>query len=70
MGCLAYVKQIASDNLKVRLDECKFIGHLKDIAGYYFYNPTEHKVVVSKHATLLGKEFLLEEFSRSKIDLE
>ena len=45
-------------------------GYPKETRGYYFYNPTEQKVFVSRHATFLEKEFPLKESSGSKIELE
>ncbi|XP_071712716.1 uncharacterized protein [Rutidosis leptorrhynchoides] len=38
--------------------------------GYYFYNPTENKVFISRHATFLEKEFLFKEVSGSSVELE
>ena len=49
----AYVKRIESDKLEAKSDKCLFMGYLKEIRGYYFYNPTEQKVFVSRHATFL-----------------
>src|SRR5262249_24233818 len=49
---------------------CKFVGYPMESYGYYFYNPVEKKVFVSKTTVFLEKEFLLEENSGSKIELE
>ena len=38
--------------------------------GYYFYNPLEQKVFVSRNDVFLEKEFLLKEDSGSKIELD
>ena len=57
-GCPAYVKWIESDNLGVKYDKRLFEGYPKEIRGYYFYNPMEQKVFVSRHSTFLEKEFL------------
>ena len=46
------------------------MGYPKETWGYYFYNPSEQKVFVSKHATFLEKEFLQKESSGSKIELD
>ncbi|KAL0394457.1 UNVERIFIED_CONTAM: hypothetical protein Slati_4411900 [Sesamum latifolium] len=35
----------------------KFIGYLKETAGYYFYDPAEQKVFVSRNAVFLEKGF-------------
>ncbi|KAL2480297.1 Retrotransposon protein [Abeliophyllum distichum] len=42
----------------------------KKTVVYYFYNPIEMKVIISKHAIFLEKEFILREASGSKVDLE
>ena len=46
------------------------MGYPKETKGYYFYNPTEQKVFVLRHATFLEKEFLQKESSGSKIELD
>ncbi|WRX11509.1 Reverse transcriptase [Theobroma cacao] len=69
-GCTTYVKRTISDKLEARSDKCKFVGHPKETHGYYFYNPIEQKVFVSRHATFLEKEFLNERASGSKVVLE
>ena len=47
-----------------------FIGYPKAIMGYYFYLPSEHKVIVARYATFLEKEFISKENSGSKVSLE
>ena len=59
LGCPAFVKRIESNKLGAKFEKCVFVGYLKKTRGYYFYNPSEQKVFVSKHATFLEKEFLL-----------
>ena len=44
------------------------LGH-KSI-GYLFYHLIEHKVFVSKYATFMEKEFILERGSGKKFELE
>ena len=68
-GYPAYVKYIESDKLEAKSDKCLFMGYPKETRGYYFYNPTEQKVFVSRHATFLEKEFLQKESSGSEIEL-
>ena len=46
------------------------MGYPKETKGYYFYNPMEQKVFVSRNATFLEKEFLQMESSGSRIELE
>ena len=59
-----------SDKLDAKSDRCLFVGYPKEIMGYYFYNPLEQKVFVSRNAVFLEKEFLLKEDSGSKIELD
>ena len=54
-GCPAYVKKLESDKLGARSDKCLFVGYPRESIGYYFYNPIEYKVFVSKHAIFLEK---------------
>ena len=68
-GCPAYVKRTMSDKLEAKSDRYLFVGYPKDSFGYYFYNPLEQKVFVSKHAVFLEKEFLSKEASGSKFEL-
>ena len=44
------------------------MGYPKETLGYYFC--TDHRVFVSRHATFLEKEFILEGNSGSKIELD
>ncbi|KAL0440121.1 UNVERIFIED_CONTAM: hypothetical protein Slati_2495100 [Sesamum latifolium] len=56
-GSPAYVKRLVKDKLDSRSSLCKFIGYLKETAGYYFYDPSEHKVFVSRNAVFLKRGF-------------
>ncbi|KAL8097443.1 hypothetical protein AgCh_030536 [Apium graveolens] len=67
-GCPAYVKKVDPDKLESRSVKCNFVGYPKETLGYYFY--TDHRVFVSRHATFLEKEFILEGNSGSKIELD
>ncbi len=58
-GYPAYVKRIESDKLGAKSDRCLFVGYPKETRGYYFYNPLEQKVFVSRNATFLEKEISL-----------
>jgi len=42
----------------------------KQTAEYYFYHPIGQKMFVSKNATFLEKEFILEMSNERKIKLE
>ncbi|KAL0291704.1 UNVERIFIED_CONTAM: Retrovirus-related Pol polyprotein from transposon TNT 1-94 [Sesamum calycinum] len=75
-GSPAYVKRLVGDKLDSRSSLCRFIGYPKEIAGYYFYDPTEQKVFVSRNAVFLERgfptdtrrdELLLEESSEAPL---
>ncbi|KAL8118599.1 hypothetical protein AgCh_016205 [Apium graveolens] len=67
-GCPVYVKKVDPDKLESRSVKCNFVGYPKETLGYYFY--IDHRVFVSRHATFLEKQFILEENSGSKIELD
>ncbi|KAL0434589.1 UNVERIFIED_CONTAM: Transposon Ty2-B Gag-Pol polyprotein [Sesamum radiatum] len=56
-GNPAYVKRLVGDKLDSRSSLCRFIGYSKETAGYYFYDPTEQKIFVSRNAVFLEKGF-------------
>ncbi|KAL0288686.1 UNVERIFIED_CONTAM: hypothetical protein Sradi_7092100 [Sesamum radiatum] len=56
-GSPAYVKRLVGDKLDSRSSLCRFIGCTKETTGYYFYDPTEQKIFVSRNAVLLEKGF-------------
>ncbi|KAL0440391.1 UNVERIFIED_CONTAM: hypothetical protein Slati_2522100 [Sesamum latifolium] len=56
-GSPAYVKRLAGDKLDSRSSLCRFMGYPKETAGYYFYDPSEQKVFVSRNAMFLKKGF-------------
>ncbi|CAA0827628.1 cysteine-rich RLK (RECEPTOR-like protein kinase) 8, partial [Striga hermonthica] len=60
-GCDAYVKQQVGVKLDMRSILCKFVGYLKESIGYYFYDPSEQKVFVSRNAVFLEEEVLSKE---------
>ncbi|KAL0453748.1 UNVERIFIED_CONTAM: hypothetical protein Slati_1352900 [Sesamum latifolium] len=39
-------------------DHSRFIGYPKETAGYYFYDPSEQKIFVSRNVVFLEKDFL------------
>ncbi|KAL0293523.1 UNVERIFIED_CONTAM: putative mitochondrial protein [Sesamum radiatum] len=53
----AYVKRLVGDKLDSRSSLYKLIGYPKETAGYYFYDPAEQKIFVSKNAVFLEKGF-------------
>ncbi|KAL0386354.1 UNVERIFIED_CONTAM: Retrovirus-related Pol polyprotein from transposon RE2, partial [Sesamum latifolium] len=56
-GSLAYVKKLVGDKLDSRSSLCRFIGYPKETAGYYFYDPAEQKIFVSRNAVFLEVGF-------------
>ncbi|KAL2542000.1 Uncharacterized protein Adt_02978 [Abeliophyllum distichum] len=59
-----------SDKLEAKSDKCLFVGYPKETVGYYFYNPIEMKVIISKHVVFLDEGFILKDDNGSKVDLE
>ncbi|KAL0405490.1 UNVERIFIED_CONTAM: hypothetical protein Slati_3862900 [Sesamum latifolium] len=53
----AYVKRLVGDKLDSRSSLYKFIGYSKETAGYYFYDPAEQKIFISRNAMFLEKDF-------------
>ena len=47
-----------------------FIGYPKETMGYYFYQPSNHKVFVARGATFLEREFLVEGNYGKEIELD
>ncbi|KAL0328098.1 UNVERIFIED_CONTAM: Retrovirus-related Pol polyprotein from transposon TNT 1-94 [Sesamum calycinum] len=73
-GSPAYIKRLVGDKLDSRSSLCRFIGYSKETAGYYFYDPSEQKVFVSRNAVFFERgcptdtrrdELLLEESSEA-----
>ncbi|KAL0433810.1 UNVERIFIED_CONTAM: hypothetical protein Slati_2715300 [Sesamum latifolium] len=56
-GSPAYVKRLVGDKLDLRSSLCRFIGYPKETAGYYFYDPAEQKIFISRNAVFLEKDF-------------
>lgn len=46
------------------------MGYPKGTEGYYFYNPTENKMVVSRTVMFLERELVSKRNSGRKIDLD
>ena len=49
------MKHIESEKLGTKSENFLFVWYPKETRGYYFYNPSEQKVFVSKYATFLEK---------------
>ncbi|KAL0462975.1 UNVERIFIED_CONTAM: hypothetical protein Slati_0185100 [Sesamum latifolium] len=56
-GSPAYVKRLVGDKLDSRSSLCRFIRNPKENVGYYFYDPSEQKIFVSRNAVFLEKGF-------------
>ena len=69
-GCPTNVKKTVGDKLDSRSIKCKFVEYPKELIGYYFYHPLEQKVFVSRNATFLENEFLLDGNNGNMINLE
>ena len=69
-GCPTHVKKHDPDKLESRIKKYRFVGYPKQTFGYYFYQPFEQRVFVTKRAVFLKKEYLLQEDNENKIDLE
>jgi transposase InsO family protein len=68
-GCPSHVRKSNMDKLGPRSDRCLYIGYPKMSTGFYFYNPSEQKVFVSRNAIFLEEDYSLNE-SRTKVTLE
>ena len=68
-GCAAWVKLHDPTKLEPRSQRCIFIGYPKDSFGYCFYCPSDQRIVISRHAVFLEKEFILEKDSGSPFEL-
>ncbi|KAL0291088.1 UNVERIFIED_CONTAM: hypothetical protein Scaly_2649900 [Sesamum calycinum] len=59
-GSPAYVKRLVGNKLDSRSSLCRFVGYLKETAGYYFYDLSEKKVFVLRNAVFLKKGFFVD----------
>ncbi|KAL2248196.1 UNVERIFIED_CONTAM: hypothetical protein Sindi_2671900 [Sesamum indicum] len=59
-GSPAYIHKLVRDKLNLRSSLYRFVGCPKEIAGYYFYDPSEQKVFISRNTVFLEKEFPLD----------
>ncbi|KAL0445613.1 UNVERIFIED_CONTAM: hypothetical protein Slati_1689200 [Sesamum latifolium] len=56
-GSPAYVKRLVGDKLDSRSSLYRFIGYPKETVGYYFYDPSEQKIFISRNVVFLEKGF-------------
>ena len=61
---------LTSDKLAPKTNKYLFVGYPKETKGYYFYNPSENKVFVSRKAVFLEKEFIFKKNRGSKVELQ
>ena len=66
MRCLGLQPQ----KLGPKVDKHIFIGYPRVKVGYTFYLRTEGKLFVAKNRSFLGKDFLSNELSGRKIELD
>ncbi|KAL0453623.1 UNVERIFIED_CONTAM: hypothetical protein Slati_1340400, partial [Sesamum latifolium] len=57
-GSSAYVKRLVGDKLDSRSSLCKFVGYPKEIAGYYFNDPSEQKFLSPEMQSSWKRVFL------------
>lgn len=69
-GYDAYVKKLQPDKLEPKSEKCVFIGYPKENVGYTFYHRSECKIFVAKNGSFLEMEFLSEEVSGRKVELD
>ena len=63
------MKHNESDKLEARSNKCNFVEYPKETKGYFFYNPLEQKVFISRHPIFLENEILSERESERRIEL-
>src|SRR3954470_2850080 len=68
-GCDAYVKKFQVDKLEPKADKCIFIGHPKQL-GIPPVSDPKAIGIVSRIRSFLEKEFLSNELSGRKIELD
>ena len=56
-GSPIYIKRLVGDKLESESSLCRFIGYRKETAGYYFYNPSNKKIFISRNSMSLEKGF-------------
>ncbi|KAL0445691.1 UNVERIFIED_CONTAM: hypothetical protein Slati_1697000 [Sesamum latifolium] len=56
-GSPAYIKRLVGDKLDSRSSLCRFIEYPKETGVYYFYDPAEQKIFISRNAVFLKKGF-------------
>ncbi len=58
-GCPAHVRKMNADKLESRTTLCHFVGYPKETKGFYFYDTKDQIVFVSRNATFLEEDYIL-----------
>ena len=69
-GSSAHVLKRDPIKLEARIDVFLFLGYLKGIKGYLFYDPQEQRVIVSTNICFLEEEYMVDNKPRSKVILD
>ncbi|GKA78135.1 retrotransposon protein, putative, ty1-copia subclass [Tanacetum coccineum] len=69
-GCELLVKRDTPDKLQQIYVKYIFIGYPKETMGYYFYFPSENKIVVARYVEFFEKNLITQKVSGRAIDLE
>ncbi|GKE14489.1 retrotransposon protein, putative, ty1-copia subclass [Tanacetum coccineum] len=59
--CEALMKRDTPEKLQQRSVKCIFIGYPKETMGYYFFLPTENKIVVARYVEFFEKNLITQE---------
>ena len=63
------MKHNESDKLEAKFNKYNFVGYSKETKGYFFYNPLEQKIFISRNATFLENKILSRRDSGRRIEL-
>ena len=64
------MKKLQPDKLEPKSKKCVFIGYPKETVRYTFYHRSEGNIFVAKNGSFLEKEFLTNEVSGRKVELD
>ena len=56
--------------LEAMTNVCLFVGYSKGIKGYLFYDPQEHRVIVSTSVCFQKEDYMIDNKLRSKVVLD
>ena len=69
-GSPAHVLKRDPSKLEARSEVCMYMGYPIGTKGYLFYDPKEHRVLVSTNARFLEQDYMLDNKPRSKVILD